>query len=141
MSTKDSKALVIEMTEKFWNTGDMEAIETYYSPDYRQHGPTDELDMAAFRATAKAYFAAFPDLHITTDELIAEGDRVVKRWTARCTHTGPFLGAPPTGNKLTIQGIEVFRVSGGKFVEVWSSMDVLGLLQGTGIIPAMDKAA
>lgn len=79
--------------------------------------------------------SAFPDLHITTNDLIAEGDKVIKVWTVNCTHRGELMGIPPTGNKLVVKGIEVFRIAGGKIAELWASMDTLGMMQQLGVIP------
>jgi steroid delta-isomerase-like uncharacterized protein len=125
------------MTEEFWNTGDMAKVDEFFVASYVQHGPTGSMDLEQFKQTAAAYFGGFPDLHIATDDLVAEGDQVVKRWTARCTHKGEYMGMPPTGNELVVTGIEIFRIAGGKIVEVWASMDTLGMLQQLGVIPPL----
>src|SRR4030065_2294667 len=88
-----------------------------------------------YKGICQAYFTAFPDLHITTDLLVAEGDKVTKVWTANSTHNGEFLGIPATGNRIVIKGIEVFRIADGKIAEVWVNMDNLGMLQQLGVIP------
>ncbi len=79
--------------------------------------------------------AAFPDLEITVDDQMSDGDKVVTRWTARGTHTGPFQGIPPTGRRGTMTGIDIDRVVGGKTIECWSSGDYLGLMQQLGVVP------
>jgi steroid delta-isomerase-like uncharacterized protein len=135
MSTEENKALVKRMTEEFWNTGNMDAIDEFFSADYVGHDPSGTMDMEKLKQSAAAYFAGFPDLHITTDDLLAEGDKVVKRWTAHCTHMGEYLGIPATGNKLVVTGIEIFRIAGGKIEEVWANMDSMGMLQQLGVIP------
>jgi predicted ester cyclase len=71
--------------------------------------------------------------------LVAEGDRVTKVWTANCTHKGELMGIPATGIQITVKGIEVFRIADGKIMELWSSMDNLGMMQQIGIIPRMGE--
>jgi steroid delta-isomerase-like uncharacterized protein len=86
------------------------------------------------------FLAAFPDLNITVEDLIAEGDRVVARWTLRGTHQGASLGMPPTGKQVTMPGISVVRLAGGKSAEQWVIHDQLGMLQQLGLVPAPAQA-
>ena len=137
MTLEENKALVSRMTEQFWNTGNMDVVDTFYTSDFMMHDAMGDSDLAKFKQGAEAYFAGFPGLHITTDDLVAEGDQVVKRWTASITHGGEYMGVPATGNQITVKGIEIFRIRDGKICEIWSSMDVLGLLQGIGVIPPL----
>ena len=87
------------------------------------------------------YLTAFPDLHFTVEDLIAEGDKVVARLTVRGTQQGAFMGIPPTGKHVTVTGIDINRLAGGKSVEHWLNMDTLGLLQQLGVIPAPGQAS
>jgi steroid delta-isomerase-like uncharacterized protein len=84
-----------------------------------------------------AFFTAFPDMHWVVEDLIAEGDKVVSRYTVRATHRGDFMGVPATGKVVTYTGILISRFAGGKFVEEWESLDMLGLMQQLGAIPQM----
>ena len=79
--------------------------------------------------------AGFPDLHVTVEDIIAEGDKVVGRTTIRGSHTGEFMGMAPTGKQFTIQAIDVMRFAGGKVVEHWGNQDDLGMMQQLGVIP------
>ena len=81
------------------------------------------------------YRSAFPDMQLTIEDQIAEGDKVVTRWTARGTHQGELMGIPPTGKQATVTGITVGRVANGKFVESWSNFDALGMMQQLGVVP------
>jgi steroid delta-isomerase-like uncharacterized protein len=90
-----------------------------------------------FYATLRA---AFPDIHFTIEDQIAEGDRVVTRWTARATHTGEYQGIPPTGKQFSLTGIDIDRIANGKVVECWPIADELGVLQQLGVIPAPEHA-
>jgi steroid delta-isomerase-like uncharacterized protein len=141
MSAEDNKRLLHRSVDEFWNTGNVGAIDQLYATNYVGHDPSgaNEGDLEHFKQYAQAVFAAFPDLRLTLDDVIAEGDKVVKRWTARCTHTGEFMGVPATGNKLEITGTTTYRVGGGKFVESWWNTDTLGMMQQMGVIPPLGE--
>src|SRR6266571_3904117 len=82
------------------------------------------------------FMSAFPDSHITTEDLIADGDKVVERFTFHGTNTGSFMGAPATGKHVASSGMSVFRIAGGKIVEHWGENDALGTMQQLGLVPA-----
>jgi steroid delta-isomerase-like uncharacterized protein len=88
------------------------------------------------RQLVEGYRGAFPDLHFTVEDQVAEGEKVVTRWTARATHQGELLSIPPSGNQVTIRGITIDRFSGGKMVESWDNYDALGMMQQIGAIPS-----
>lgn len=139
MSLEDSKKLLHRSVDEFWNTGNIAAIDRIYAANYVGHDPNgaNEGDLAAFKQYAQALFAAFPDLRVTIDDEIAEGDKVVKRFTARCTHKGEFMGVPATGNKVEVTGTTTYRVAGGKFVESWWNTDSLTWFQQMDVIPPL----
>jgi predicted ester cyclase len=78
---------------------------------------------------------AFPNLEVTVEDQVAEGDRVVTRWITRGTHKGEFQGIPPTGRQVAITGITIFLVADDKLLEGWSNADMLGMLQQLGAVP------
>jgi hypothetical protein len=78
--------------------------------------------------------AAFPDLHIDVEDMIAEGDKVVARVTASGTHQGEFMGIAPTGNRVEFSAIDIARIAEGKIVEHWSNSDQLGMMQQLGVM-------
>ena len=80
-------------------------------------------------------FAAFPDIQYTVEALLAEGDKVVVRWTARGTHTGELMGIPPTGKQVTVTGVNIGRVANGRIVEEWGEFDMMGMMQQLGVVP------
>ena len=98
----------------------------------KTHGK--ELTAAANQYYA-TYRAAFPDTHLTIEDQIAEGDKVVTRWTATGTNQGTLMGIPPSGKRVTITGISITRIANGKAVEDWVNFDTLGMLQQIGAIP------
>jgi steroid delta-isomerase-like uncharacterized protein len=85
-------------------------------------------------------FAAFPDMQYTLNDLLAEADRVVARFTAHGTQSGAFQGIPATGKAVAMSAITIYRVAGGKMVEQWLEYDMFGLLQQLGVIPAPEQA-
>lgn len=90
---------------------------------------------------ARGYRGAFPDLRMTADQSIAEGDYVATRWTGRGTHKGELFGIPATGKEATVTGISIDRWADGKIVESWTNWDTLGLLQQIGAVPAAMQTA
>ena len=83
----------------------------------------------------RAFINAFPDSYVTIEDMIAEGDRVVTKKTFTGTHTGELSGIPPTGNRVSIQYVDIMRVRDGQIVEHWLSMDQLSFMQQLGVVP------
>jgi steroid delta-isomerase-like uncharacterized protein len=121
-----NKALVRKFFEEAWVKGNVAAVDEYMAADYAEHPLPSGLPPGTegLKQLISAYRSAFPDLQITLDDIFAEGERVAFRWSARGTHLGDWLGIPPTGNHVTATGITVFRISGGKVVESWTSIDL-----------------
>lgn len=94
-----------------------------------------------YKQYIQSHRAAFPDLHVTIQDQIADGDKVVTRWSVTGTHKGPEIGVPPTGKQVTVTGITIARYQGGKFVEVWEISDALGLLMQLGVVPMPEPAS
>jgi steroid delta-isomerase-like uncharacterized protein len=137
--SEENKTLIRRSVEEFWNTGDMAVVDELWGTSYIGHDPSGfhAGTLEEFKQNAKAIFAAFPDAVVIIDDLIAKGDQVVKRWTARGTHKGDFMGIPATGNKFEFTGIDIYRIAGGKIVECWSNSDSMGFMQQLGVIPPM----
>ena len=95
------------------------------------HGPE------GLRRQAASYLAAFPDLHLTFDEVVADGTRVAVRWSSRGTHRGPFLHIPPTGRALVGLGVSLFHVEGGRLRRCERVWDVAGFLRAVGLLPEL----
>ena len=138
MSAEENKALVRRYIEA-WNKHNLAAMEEVYAPDFVVHGPAafGDMDLAGVKQVMPPFFTAFPDLHYTVEDLLAEGDKVVCRFTCRGTHQGEFMGIPPAGKVVTYTCIYIDRFAGGKWVEEWGSVDLLGLMQQLGAIPQM----
>jgi steroid delta-isomerase-like uncharacterized protein len=137
MSTEDNKATVRRGFEAVWHQKNVGNAEGHLSTDFVNHDPSMTMQgLEQYRPFVSGYLSAFPDLHFTIEDQIAEGDKVVTRWTARGTHQGPFMGIPATGKQGTVTGITIDRFANGKIVESWYNFDALGLLQLLGAIPA-----
>ncbi len=140
MSTEANKAVVRRYWLEFWNEKkniiDEIAVEPviFHFPPGQAHQPPNLHEW--FRTAQRA----FPDVHLTLHQEIAEGDLVVSRWSYVATNTGEFLGRTPSGRKVTDQGIDIFRVENGKIVEIWVAQDSLGLLQQLGVLPPSEQA-
>jgi steroid delta-isomerase-like uncharacterized protein len=116
----------------------VDTVEEVYAPDYVGHDPAmpeDVHGVEGAREFCGMYINAFPDAEITVEDQVAEGDKVVTRWTARGTHRGELLGVPPSGNRVEVTGVTISRIEGGKIVEEWDNYDALGMMQQIGAIP------
>src|SRR5574341_1131288 len=143
MSTEENKALALRLAEQGFNSaGDLTAIDELVASDFVDHNPLPGLPplppgLAGFKELAALFYAAFPDLHYSVEDMIAEGDKVMIRYTAWGTNQGEVMGMPPTGKRMTFTGFDFFRIAGGKMVEWWHQDDLLGMLQQFGMIPSL----
>ena len=137
MSAEQNKSIVRRWVEEGWNKGNLAVIDQVYAPNFVQHEPSpmQVTSSEALKQYVGGYLAAFPDLHFTIDDLVAEGDKVVWRFTSTGTQTGPFMGMPATGKTGNITGLVMFRLENSRIVEGWVNIDTLGLLQQLGVIP------
>ncbi len=133
-----NKALVRRVVEEAYNQGNLAVVDEVAAPDAVSHGtpPGWPAGVEGARQFIVMWRTAFPDIHSTIEDQIAQGDRVVTRWTARGTHQGEMMGIPPTGRPVTVSGMTINRISGGRVVEDWTVVDQLGLLQQLGALPA-----
>ncbi len=130
MSTEDNKAIVRHAFEELFNRQNLAVVDESMTSDFIHHGPgTREIRGSEHFKENPLIFLAFPDIHFTIEDMIAEGDKVVTRWTIRGTHRGEFMGLPPTGNLVTWTGINITRLVDGKGIEDWVEQDTLGLMQ------------
>lgn len=138
MSADDSKRLMRDFIDE-WNKGDTEAlnrlIDEIVHPDFVNHNSASAEEARGPEGVKKMFAEfreAFPDGLTTIEDVVAEGDKVVTRWTFRGTHEGEFAGFAPTGKQVTLAGINIDRIEGGKFVERWYQSDGLGMMQQLG---------
>jgi steroid delta-isomerase-like uncharacterized protein len=136
MSTEENKGLLRRLFEEVWNQGNLATVDELLSADYVLHDPAMLIrGPEGFKAYVAAFRGAFPDLHATIEDQIAEEDKVAMRFTVRATHKGEFQGLPPTGKQVILTGIDIQRIANGKIAENWVNLDALGLLQQLGVAP------
>jgi steroid delta-isomerase-like uncharacterized protein len=137
----DMKVLVRRLFEEVWNQGNLAAIDELFAPSYIRYDPAapEAKGLAGFKQLVVMLRTAFPDLHFTLEEVIAEDDKVMTRALLRGTHRGEYLGIAPTGKPVAVMGMVVLRVTQGKFQEGWLMMDNLGLLQQLGVVPPVGQ--
>jgi len=142
MSAEENKKLVRQIGQA-WNetAGDLSKVRAYYEkysgPGYVHHSLTKGDQNAEQRIQdVLMSVPAIPDLTYALDDLVAEGDKVVVRYTARATHKGAFMGIPATGKQWVAKGVVIYRLAGGKIVESWEFIDALGILAQLGVMPA-----
>ena len=137
-TTESNKTVVTDFIDGLFSKGDLGAVDTYLAEDFINNDPPFGVttDREGMRAAGAMMRAAFPDWHSDQHALIAEGDLVVERFTASGTHRGEVMGVPPSGNTVSLPGINIFRVRDGLIVERWGRLDELGLLRQLGVVPA-----
>ncbi len=138
--SEQNKAIVRRLFEELWNKGNLSLADQLFTPNYTHHdssspdfghGPESE------RKRATLYRTAFPDLRLTIEDLIAEGDTVMARWSCHGTHKGDLSGIAPTGKHFTISGVTTVRFLNGKLAEGYVNWDALGMMQQLGVVPQL----
>ncbi len=143
MSTERNKHLVRYTFEKLFNTGELALADELVSQDFLNHDapPGVPPGPAGLRQMVTMLRTAFPDIQFTVEDLVAEGDTVGHRFTARGTHQGELLGIAPTGRPVLFTGMIITRFAGDQVVEDWDNIDMLGLLHQLGVIPALGQGS
>jgi steroid delta-isomerase-like uncharacterized protein len=140
MGAEQNKAIVSRWVAGGWNNGDLSLVDEFYA-DYTLHipGTADLQGTEAFKAFVTMYRSAFPDIHFTLEDMVAEGDKVAWRATTRGTHRGDLMGIPPTGKSIVVSSSIVSRFENGKWAEDWVLIDMLGMLQQLGVVPTLGQ--
>lgn len=134
--SEENKAVVRRWVEAF-NEGNLDAVDELLTDSYVRHDPNspEVRGLEEEKQLIAMYRAAFPDLHFTLEDMVAEDDRVATRLGISATHKGELLGIPPTENRLSITAMEIYRLREGKIDEQWVNVDTLGMMQQIGAIP------
>jgi steroid delta-isomerase-like uncharacterized protein len=135
--TERNKAAIRRFVEEVQNNGNFVVYDELNDPDFVNLSapPGVPADREGGKLYLQAFANAYPDAHITIDDMIAEGDRVVTKKTFTGTNTGEFAGMPATGKRVTVQYVDIMRVRGGRIVEHWLCLDQLSWLQQLGLAP------
>ena len=144
MLLETNKTVARRFFEEVFGQGKLNVLDEIIASDHVNSGPGTLPGLPTGPEGTKqlvtVYRNAFPDLRFTIDEQIAEGDKVVTRWTADGTHQGELLGIPATRKTSTVTGITVDRILNGKIAETWGIFDQFGMMQQLGVIPTPETA-
>lgn len=135
-----NKAAATRLFHAGWDRGDFAVLDEMIPPDALDHstipGKSPEKGPASFKSIIGMFRAAMPDVKLTIDDEIAEGNKVCHRWTLRGTHTGaPLFGVPASAKPLQFSGTTIVRIENGKVMERWSNVDEMALAQQLGLVP------
>jgi predicted ester cyclase len=138
MSTQTNKALVHRFLQEVVNSGNIDAVEAFVHPSFTNHNAPHGLSCGidGVKQLIQIVRTAFPDLHVTCDSVMAEGDNVVTRLTIHGIHTGKLFSLVPYHGQAKFMSINILRIDNGRFVEHWGSIDALCMLRQLGVIPA-----
>jgi len=140
--SEQNKTAVRRLFDELWNKGNLRVADELIAPSYTHHdsstpdvgrGPESE------KKRVTLYRAAFPDMRLTIEDIIAEGETVIARWSCRGQHKGELNGIAPTGKQVAMTGVSIMRFAGGKMVEGHVNWDALGLMQQLGVVPELAK--
>jgi steroid delta-isomerase-like uncharacterized protein len=136
MSIEENKALARREVEEIFSEGKLDVADEIYASgfvDYDLVLPQTMNGPQEMKEYVSMYRSAFPDLRVTLEDQVAEGDKVVNRWTARGTHQGEYMGVSPTGKEVEFAGIHISRINEeGKITENWQVYDLMGLIRQIG---------
>jgi predicted ester cyclase len=137
--SEQNKAEARRLLEEAFGQGKTEVVEEVLHSDFVCYDPnseTGEIRRADIKGQIEYFHQALPDATYTVEDQVAEGDKVVSRWTAQGTHQGEFFGVAPTGNRVKFTGIQIDRFDeSGKLIEEWPEYDLLGAMRQLGAIP------
>ena len=142
MSTEENKTKQRRVWEDAFNKGDLSVANETIATNYVYHGPMgmEYKGPEGFKQVVTMFRTAFPDLHITVEDMVAEGDKVVSYYTMTGTHKGELMGIAPTDKKVKFSGIVIVRWVGSKEVEARGVGDMLSMMQQLGVVPPMGQA-
>lgn len=134
-----TSAIAHRFFDEVWSQGKLDLVDELFAPGYVGH-PSGPDETVRGPEGVKEYVgrlrAGVPDLDVTVEDQVADGDKIATRWTARGTHDGELMGIDPTGRTATVTGITIQRIGeGGQIVEGWTNWDMLGMLQQLGVVP------
>jgi len=144
VSVEENKALVRNFFEEVWNNRNLDYLDEVYSPDFTLHalwqntsagGAIEATGIEPAKKVIGGWFTGFPDIKVSVDDQVAEGDLVGSRHSSHGTHTNDFMGIPASGKEATVTGMTITRIADGKMVEAWTCWDALGMFEQLGMAP------
>jgi steroid delta-isomerase-like uncharacterized protein len=141
--SSDNKAIVRRLYEEVWNKRKLDVIKEIISPSHALQAPNisgSSIGPEAYKRNVLLFLASYPDLHWTIEDTIAEKDKVVACWTISGTHKGDYMGIPATDKKVSVDGMTIHHIAGGKIMDSYSNWDALGMMQQLGVVPPLGQA-
>jgi steroid delta-isomerase-like uncharacterized protein len=131
-----NELVVSRIWNEVWNQGLLESCDEIFDSNYVGHLPImDVHGPEEFKNLVSIYRTAYPDVHLTVEDVFSVGEKMAVRWTSRGTHLGEMMGIPPSNRKIEVMGISIFHLKNGKVMEEWEGFDTLGMMQQIGAIP------
>ncbi len=134
--SKENEALVRRYVEEVYDQRKLEVIDEIFASDFTLHDPDysgGKIGRQGIKRIVQTFVDAFPDLQITLDDELSSAEKVVTRWTTRGTHQGELMGIAPTGNRIEVTAVGIWRVAEGKIKEAWLVYDAFGMMQQLGV--------
>jgi steroid delta-isomerase-like uncharacterized protein len=141
--SEQNKAISRRLVEEAFNEGKLEVVDELVASDFVNHDPSSPEDLRGpegLKKFIRTYRSAFPDISVRIEDQIAQGDKVVSRWSGSGTQKGELMGMPASGKQARVTGITIDRLEGGKIIESWNNWDTLGMLQQLGVVPEPARA-
>ena len=138
----DNKAIVRRLYEEVWIKRKLEVVNELISPSHALQAPNifgSSIGPEAYKHQVSNLLEAYPDLRWAIEDIIAEKDKVVACWTLSGTHKGDYMGVPATNKKVSVGGITIHHIAGGKIIDSHTNWDALGMMQQLGAVPALEK--
>jgi len=136
VSHEENKVIVHRFLDEGYNKRNLAVGDELLTANSVLHWPGgDATGPEGWKRFATGFLTAFPDLHVSIEDIVGKGDKVVVRWMSRGTHEGELQGTAPTGKKVTVMGMGIYRLVSGKIQEIWGLNDKFGMLQQLGAIP------
>jgi steroid delta-isomerase-like uncharacterized protein len=136
-NAEENKALVLRHWEEVVSKGKLDLIDEIFAPDFVAHEADQDIrGPEGVRQFILMLRAAFPDLQVTVEDVLAEGDKVVQRWHGHGSHQGELMGLPPSGKRISVAGMTISRFEEGKVAEEWELYDMMGMMQQLGALPS-----
>jgi ketosteroid isomerase-like protein len=140
--SEQNKTVVRRLFDELWNKGNLQLADEVFAPTYQHHDPsTPDLGKGpeGEKKRANLYRNAFHDLRLNIEDLLADGETVVARWSCRGVHKGELSGIAPTNKQIAITGTTIVLFANGKIVEGFVNWDALGLMRQLGVVPEPAK--
>ena len=138
MSTEENKALVHRFYDEVWQNNNLDAMDEILATDVNNYTLPPDIPggIEGSKAFAGMFASAFPNTTMNIEDVLADGDKVIVRWSATAKHEGELMGVPASGKDVNVHGIGIYRIAEGKITDIWGEFDMLGMMQQIGSAPA-----